>query len=225
MTLRPKRARQQSEEERAAPGMPEKVEPLSPELALIDPESARVQLALLETSAALASPASAPSALLRPPAPAPEAGAERSRRHRRRWTAALACVAAASLGLNGFLAALVLTRDRTDAAPHPAPAVPAPPAAAVGVTAPAGPGAIEARILSLVLQSGRGRLPSTLMDPATGLPKANLQAVCHDGPAGSKLCIVRPARHRPGEGLAVRYTPTSDGRGTFTWSRYRTARP
>jgi hypothetical protein len=134
-------------------------------------------------------------------------------------------VAAVSLGLNGFLAAVVLTRDRPDAAAHPALAVPAPPAVAVGVTAPAGPSAIEERILSLVVQSARRRLPSTLIDSATGLPKANLQAVCHDGPAGSKLCIVRPAGHKPGEGLTVRYTPTSDARGSFTWSRYRTARP
>lgn len=81
--------------------------------------------------------------------------------------------------------------------------------------------AIERRILALVVQSPSGKLPPTLVDQKTGLAKNNLQAVCRSAPSNSLLCVVRPARHRPGEGLSVRYRPSRDGRGSFVWYPYR----
>jgi hypothetical protein len=83
-------------------------------------------------------------------------------------------------------------------------------------------GAVEGKLLALVVQSPKGKLPPTLIDPKTGLGKNNLQAVCNvSGGSTSFLCVVRPARHRPTEGLYVRYRPTRSGRGVFTWYRYR----
>jgi hypothetical protein len=61
-----------------------------------------------------------------------------------------------------------------------------------------------------------------LIDPRTGLAKNNLQAVCrHNGEPDSFLCLVRPLRHKPGEGLYVRYRQTRNGRARITWYRYR----
>jgi hypothetical protein len=200
-----------------------KVEPISPELALIDPELARTHLAWLEraaeVSAALESVPDPPAAI----EPQVETQVRASL-----WRKGAGVAVALSLGLNGFLAAVIVARD------HPSPAA-QPPAAAVGVLAPppvpdvpAAPtaaarsgAAIEQRILSLLVSSPRTRLPAALIDSATGLPKNGLQAVCRDGPSDSELCLVRPAQHRPGEGIYVRYTPSPDGRGTFTWSPYR----
>lgn len=203
--------------------MSKTMEPISPELALIDPELAREHLAWLERSAEARSvPESipAPSA-----APVSQVGTQARASP---WRTGAGVAVALSLGLNGFLVADVVARDR------PAPAV-QPPAAAVGVLAPPpvpdvptasteaarSGAAIEQRILSLLVSSPHTRLPASMIDSATGLPKNGLQAVCHDGPSGSELCLVRPAQHRPGEGIYVRYTPTPDGRGTFRWSPYR----
>jgi hypothetical protein len=83
-------------------------------------------------------------------------------------------------------------------------------------------GAVERKVLGIVVQAPAGKLPPTLIDPRTGLAKNNLQAVCRRSSARSFLCIVRPARHRPNEGLFVRYRPGRAGRSAFTWYRYRT---
>jgi hypothetical protein len=83
-------------------------------------------------------------------------------------------------------------------------------------------GEVERKILNLVIQSPRGKLPSALIDRKTGLAKNSLQAVCRSsGAPGSFLCIVRPVRHRPTEGLYARYRAGQAGRGVFTWYRYR----
>jgi hypothetical protein len=203
------------------------VEPISPELALIDPELRRAHLAWLEQAAEVR-PAPEPEPV-REPSPAIEPQADRWAQVGRPWrTGAVRVAVALSLGANGFLAAVVVARDRPSlAAQKPAaavgvlvpPAVPDAPAAAT--TSAATSAQIEQRILSLVAQSPRARLPASFVDAATGLPKNGLQAVCRGGPADSQLCIVRPTRHRPGEGVVVRYTPSQDGRGTFTWSPYR----
>lgn len=199
------------------------MEPISPELALIDPEFAKAHLAWLERSAeARSAPESVPDP---PAAPAPQVGTQA---RASLWRTGAGVAVALSLGLNGFLVAEIVARDR------PAPAV-QPPAAAVGVLAPPpvpdvpttptaaarSGAAIEQRILALLVSSPGTRLPASLIDSATGLPKNGLQAVCRDGPSGTELCLVRPAQHRPGEGIYVRYTPSPDGRGTFTWSPYR----
>jgi hypothetical protein len=82
-------------------------------------------------------------------------------------------------------------------------------------------GAVERRVLAVVVQSPAGKLPRALIDPKTGLAKNNLQAVCSVSTSRSFLCIVRPARHKPTEGLYVRYRPSRNGPGVFTWYRYR----
>ena len=203
-----------------------RVEPISPELALIDPELAQAHLAWLEDAAKVG--AAALESVPDLPAAATEPQAQ-MRVRASPWKNANGVGVALSLGVNGFLVAVVVARDR------PTPAAQQQPAAAVGVlvppavpdvpaagTASVRPGAsIEQRILSLVVSSPRTRLPAALIDSATGLPKDGLQAVCRDGPADSQLCLVRPSQHRPGEGISVRYTPSPDGRGTFTWSPYR----
>jgi hypothetical protein len=184
------------------------MEPISPELALIDPELARTHLAWLESGARLPQ---APGVWL------PRSGSPTPLLPRRTvpWWTVAKIAAAVSLAANGFLVAFVVARDRPAAAAQS-------PADTFAVPAPVtGSGAIEQRILSLVAASERGRLPSTLVDAATGLPKNNLQAICHGRDSASKLCVVRPARHRPGEGLYVRYTPSTDGAGRFTWYPYR----
>jgi hypothetical protein len=201
-----------------------KVEPISPELALIDPELARTHLAWLKRAAEVSAALESVSAL--PAATEPQAGRQVRASP---WKTTIGVAVALSLGLNGFFVAVVVARDRPAPAPaakQPAaagvlvpPAVPDVPAAGTASTRPRA--SIERRILSLVVSSPRARLPAALIDPSTGLPKDGLQAVCRDGPADSQLCLVRPARHRPGEGISVRYTPTPDGRGSFTWSPYR----
>lgn len=79
----------------------------------------------------------------------------------------------------------------------------------------------ERKILAAVVQSPVGKLPPALIDQQTGLAKNNLQAVCRVSQTSSFLCVVRPLQHRPKEGLRVRYRPTRNGPGVFTWYRYR----
>jgi hypothetical protein len=81
--------------------------------------------------------------------------------------------------------------------------------------------AIERTILGLLVQYPGGKLPSALIDESTGLAKNNLQAVCRQTQRTTYLCKVRPSRHRPEEGLTVRYRVTRSGRGVVTWGRYR----
>jgi hypothetical protein len=82
-------------------------------------------------------------------------------------------------------------------------------------------GEVERKVLQVVIQSPAGKLPSALIDRKTGLAKNGLQAVCRQSGARSFLCIVRPSRHRPAEGLYVRYRPGRTGRSAFTWYSYR----
>jgi hypothetical protein len=82
-------------------------------------------------------------------------------------------------------------------------------------------GAVERTVLSVAVQSPSGKLPTRLIDRKTGLAKNGLQAICRRNTVRSFLCIVRPAQHEPSEGVAVRYRLTRNGRGVFTWYRYR----
>jgi hypothetical protein len=172
------------------------MEPISPELALVDPDLARAHLEWLEGVARHQA--------------GPVPGSAQGRAWHRFGTVAK-IAAALSLAASGFLVAFVVAHDRPASA-APVLALPAP----VGRS-----GEIEQRLLSLVSASERRRLPSAMVDPDTGLPKNNLQAVCRDARSGSQLCVVRPAQHRPGEGLHVRYTPSPGGAGRFTWYPYR----
>jgi hypothetical protein len=89
--------------------------------------------------------------------------------------------------------------------------------AVVRVTA----GAVERKVLRVVIQSPAGKLPPSLIDRNTGLAKNSLQAVCRRSGARSFVCVVRPAQHKPNEGLYVRYRLGRTGPSAFTWYRYR----
>lgn len=82
-------------------------------------------------------------------------------------------------------------------------------------------GAVEGKLLAVVIQSPTGKLPPRLIDKKTGLAKNGLQAICRHSGTKSFVCIVRPAQHRPNEGMHVRYRPGQKGRGAFTWYPYR----
>ena len=79
----------------------------------------------------------------------------------------------------------------------------------------------EGRVLAALVRSPGDKLPPSLIDEASGLVENNLQAVCRVVEPSSFSCVVRRLHHRPGEGLRVRYRPTRDGRGVFTWGSYR----
>jgi len=74
---------------------------------------------------------------------------------------------------------------------------------------------VERKVLAEIVQAPAGKLPPALIDSTTGLAENGLQAVCRPA-GGGYLCVVRPTRHREGEGLKVRYKG-----GVFTWYRYR----
>jgi hypothetical protein len=210
------------------------LEPVSPELALIDPELARADLE--RTDLALAGPV-----LLLPVA---DRGATKAPAERRAWRAAAAPILLfVSLAANGFLLAnLVADGLRVYPVPEASPAVTSPllprqATVARGVAAaaetkfrapqtlttrtmePEAPiearAAVEQKILLMVVQSPAGKLPAALVDSTTGLAKNNLQAVCRRV-SDSFLCTVRPARHKPGEGLHARYRD-----GSVTWYPYQ----
>jgi hypothetical protein len=82
-------------------------------------------------------------------------------------------------------------------------------------------GKVEQKVLNTVIQSPSEKLPRALIDSRTGLAKNGLQAFCHPQGSRSFLCVVQPARHKPGEGLYVRYYPTRKGKRAFTWYQYR----
>lgn len=84
-------------------------------------------------------------------------------------------------------------------------------------------GEVEQKVLNTVIQSPGGKLPRALIDSATGLARNGLQARCRrETRARSFWCVVRPARHRPGEGLYVRYRLNRTGKsGALTWYPYR----
>jgi hypothetical protein len=215
------------------------LEAISPELALIDPELARADLARLaacsvpEVTIDLETIRAAADRAPPEPEPKPEAGAGPQRPQSR----ALRALVGLSLAANGVLVAIVVAGGRAEPAftppvafatvtAQPTASVASAAAARVNTITPGRPSgqataAVEQEILALVVQSPSGKLPRTLVDPKTGLAKNNLQAACHGAASNAFLCVVRPLRHKPGEGLYVRYRPSRDGRGSFTWYPYR----
>jgi hypothetical protein len=94
--------------------------------------------------------------------------------------------------------------------------------AATGVASPRN-GALERKLLNLIVQAPAGKLPRALIDSKTGLAKNGLQAVCRRENARSFLCVVQPPKHKLGEGLYTRYRLARKGTGgRFIWYRYRT---
>jgi hypothetical protein len=247
------------------------LEPISPELVLVDPALRRevlvreLQDLLLE--ALDAPPARAPvegalkpvvlAAPQPPPAAAPRPLSEvlhrpvqvAARRRKRRLAPALLPV---SVAVNVILIALSVSDARVARTSPPSPLAvdppsqlaPTPPAKKAQrpaaktprrTTPKSKPGAarqsaamrktrgeVERKVLNTVIQSPAGKLPQALIDSTTGLAKNGLQAYCRrETRTPSFLCIVRPVRHKAGEGLYVRYRPNQNGAGAFTWFPYR----
>lgn len=213
-----------------------RLEPISPELALIDPELARADLArlaaltdALESSVVLGRREAAPAFTpVRIPVATEgdRAGVSPPWYMRLVWATLLV-----SLSANGFAVAMLAAGHSSDrpvlVAVSPTTKGALQVASAAAKTSessrnsrPLEAATVERKILSLVVQSPRKRLLPALVDQRTGLAKNNLQAVC-DKHLDAYLCVVRPAHHRPGEGLYVRYRPGTRGRGSFTWYPYR----
>ena len=186
------------------------MEPITPELALVDPDLRRADVARLAVQPFVVAPSR-----VRPIGPVVSPRATRSWPRRAAQVVALfalmaAGVLVANVAARNYSSRPVLLTNSTLAAT----AVPTPtPAPAVALDQRS---RIEQQLLQLVIQSPSAHLPRALIDPRTGLALNNLQAVCHAGAKGGYLCVVRPALHKPGEGLSVRYGPNG-----FTWLSYR----
>jgi hypothetical protein len=210
---------------------------VSPELALVDPELRRADIARLARQDALlgltrslsllaGAPAAPPSILdtglwridladsgARPiltPATvaAPSPVANRSRPRRVAQFALLAGLLAA-----GILVATVAARER--AADRPELLTRSilnvsTPSTATVTGASVNDGAVLARELLELIAQTPSRLPRAFIEPSTGLAK-DLQAVCDPASHGGYLCIVRLA-HRPVEKLSVYH-----GANGFSW--------
>jgi hypothetical protein len=217
------------------------LEPVSPELVLIDPELARRERARLEEKAYLKSVLDV--AALRCAAerqPAPEAPVRRRTQWRDATTfakrrlvpAALLC----SLAANGFFIAHLVTRGVGEEATQVAvrmvtqtetasteSAPTAPPVSAVS-TVPGTKAAVERKVVALILSAPARRLPHDFIDSTTGLVKNNVQVVCKKQQVQRRsfLCAVRP----PSDGvndkaLYVRYRTNKNGSGAFKWYGYK----
>jgi hypothetical protein len=82
-------------------------------------------------------------------------------------------------------------------------------------------GAIERRIVSLILLAPSGKLPRAFIDKTTGLVKNNVQVVCRRKKNRSFLCAVRPPSQGASKALYVRYRTDKNGRGLFRWYGYK----
>jgi hypothetical protein len=217
-------------------------EPVSPELVLIDPELARRERARLEEKAyleTLLDVAPIRRALERQPPPV-EDTARRWRDaadtfRRRLVPAALMC----SLLVNGFLVADLVARNGDEAA-HVAVRIvtsreitqavsssavstgePAPsPTTRTSTTVLSTKGAVERRVVSLILAAPAGKLPHAFIDPTTGLVKNNVQVVCGRRQLRSFLCVVRLPSDRTSKALYVGYRVAKPGQGVFKWYGY-----
>ena len=82
----------------------------------------------------------------------------------------------------------------------------------------------ERRVLKLLPRAPRSKVPATLVDRRLGLVRSNVQVACRSSARRRELsCVVRPARHRRGEGLYVTYRPRPGGRTRIVWHGYRGA--
>jgi hypothetical protein len=226
-------------------------EPVSPELVLIDPELARRERARLEEKAymhGVLDVAPLRRALENLPPPIEEIARRRPWRdaatfsRRRLVPAVLMC----SLLVNGFLVAELVARKGEEAAQVAvrmvtltqtssgvsAPTVPptfaastqarkTPRATKVSTKVSAAKGALERKIVSLILLAPARKLPRDFIDPTTGLVKNNVQVVCNKRTQRSFLCAVRAPSHGTSKALYVRYRTSKNGDGVFTWYGYK----
>src|SRR5262245_8891593 len=102
------------------------------------------------------------------------------------------------LGLfsSGVAVAIFVARNHTAAGP--APQTRSGGASSGTTTTATDAAAIERELLEQIVQTP-SRLPRALIDPSTGLARNNLQAKCRSASPSGYLCVVRPARHKPGE--------------------------
>jgi hypothetical protein len=93
-----------------------------------------------------------------------------------------------------------------------------------GVGAPAATRAQAERNVLRALERGWGRrrIPA-LFNPRTHLLRNNTQAVCRGAHGSSRrfICVVRPARHRPRQGLYISYRTLRHGQFRLRWLFYR----
>jgi hypothetical protein len=82
-------------------------------------------------------------------------------------------------------------------------------------------GAVERKIVSLILFAPARKLPRDFIDPTTGLVKNNVQVVCNRTKQRSFLCAVRSPSRGTGKALYVRYRTSKNGDGVFTWYGYK----
>jgi hypothetical protein len=82
-------------------------------------------------------------------------------------------------------------------------------------------GAVERKIVSLILFAPARKLPRDFIDSTTGLVKNNVQVVCNRRTQRSFLCAVRAPSQGTSKALYVRYRTSKNGDGVFTWYGYR----
>ena len=98
-----------------------------------------------------------------------------------------------------------------------------PPVATLPTTVPGTRGAVERKVVSLILSAPARKLPRNFTDPITGLVKNNVQVVCRkkQHQRRSFLCAVRLPSGRTSKALYVRYQTDKSGHGAFKWYGYR----
>src|SRR5205823_7038688 len=86
----------------------------------------------------------------------------------------------------------------------------------------------EVNVLRAVVQISKSRRMPELVNPRTHLLVNNTQAICRGRGkqyAGHRytrfVCVVRPLRHRPHQGLYVGYSVRPNGRFTIHWLGYK----
>jgi hypothetical protein len=82
-------------------------------------------------------------------------------------------------------------------------------------------GAVERKIVSLILFAPARKLPRDFIDSTTGLVKNNVQVVCNRRKQRSFLCVVRAPSQGTSKALYVRYRTSKSGDGVFTWYGYK----
>ena len=86
----------------------------------------------------------------------------------------------------------------------------------------------EVNVLRAVVRISKTRRVPELVDPRTHLLVNNTQAICrgrgkrYTGRRYTRfVCVVRPLRHRPRQGLYVNYRALPKGRFRIHWLAYR----
>jgi hypothetical protein len=74
---------------------------------------------------------------------------------------------------------------------------------------------LERRILGLLFAAPERYLPNGFLDPASGVPKTNVQVICNRTPPSRGFdCAIRLEGHRS---IRVSYRPRSGGPSSLVW--------